>query len=53
MSPYATVSIAQYGDPLARYVGDKQGHVTKNSYIYIVESDFVMEYLFNVSSLMS
>jgi hypothetical protein len=29
MSPYATDSIAQYGDPIVRYVGDKQGHVTQ------------------------
>jgi hypothetical protein len=28
LSPHATVNMSQYGDPLIRYVADKQGHVS-------------------------
>jgi hypothetical protein len=29
VSPYPTVYLSQYGNPLIRYASDKQGHVTK------------------------
>jgi len=34
LSPYPTVHISQYGDPLKKYAGDKKSHVTKIICLY-------------------